>query len=144
MTSQSENDATLVISYLILRKAIGYLGMALPFVLAFGGMLLDGPGIESSISSYYYTGMRDVFVGTLCAVGVFLFSYKGPDPEDDLAGNLACFAAVGVALFPTTPTNPTGVEQLIGGLHFASAAGFFGILAYFSLALFTRTDTTKW
>jgi hypothetical protein len=28
-------------------------------------MILEGPGILRSISAYYYTGMRDVFVGIL-------------------------------------------------------------------------------
>lgn len=72
----------LVISYLVLRKAIGYLGIALPFILVFGNMLLNKPGIQSSISSYYYTPMRDVFVGTMCAIAVFMMSYKGYERKD--------------------------------------------------------------
>lgn len=50
------SESTLVLSYLGLRKAVGILGTALPFVLAFGKILLEGPGIQSSISSYYHTG----------------------------------------------------------------------------------------
>src|SRR5256885_117492 len=68
MAQQSgPQNSILVISYLGLRKAIGILGVALPFVLAFGQVLLHAlgiqsslhtPVIESSISSYYYTDMR--------------------------------------------------------------------------------------
>ena len=137
-------DDSLVLSYLGLRKAIGVLGLALPFVLAVGGMLLDGPGIQASISNYYYTGMRNVFVGTLCAIGVFLLSYRGYERTDDIAGDIACVLSVGVAFFPTTPAGtPSDAQRLIGRLHLASAAGFFLTLSYFSLILFTKTDPTK-
>lgn len=42
-----------------------------------------------------YTGMRDVFVGALCAIAVFLRSYRGYDRRDHIAGNLACVFAAG-------------------------------------------------
>lgn len=139
----SRADDSLVLSYLGLRKAVGVLGIALPFVLAFGTMLLDGPGLQASISHYYYTGMRNVFVGTLCAIAVFMMSYRY-DSEDDIAGDIACVLSVGVALFPTTPSGtPSDMQQLIGRLHLACAAGFFLTLSYFSLVLFTRTNPTK-
>jgi hypothetical protein len=134
------SGVSLVISYLDLRKAIGIIGTALPFVLAIGKVLLGSPGIQSSISAYYYTAMRDVFVGSLCAIAVFLFSYKGYDRRDDRAGNIAGLAALGVALFPTTPSNFTPQTQLLGTLHLISAAVFFLTLAYFSLVLFKKTS----
>lgn len=136
--------SSLVISYVILRKAVGYLGIALPFVLAFGAMLLDKPGIQSSISSYYHTGMRDVFVGALWAIGTFMMSYRGYERKDDLAGDLTCVFAIGVALFPTTSdSDPTSRGRLIGHVHLLFSALFFLTLAYFSLCLFTKTDKTK-
>ena len=60
-----------VIAYKKLRKAIGVLGTALPFVLAAGGYFFFSTGIQSSLSAYYHTDMGDVFVGTLWAIGVF-------------------------------------------------------------------------
>lgn len=144
MANQTTDESTLVISYLVLRKAVGYLGIALPFVIALGKMILEGPGILRSISAYYHTGMRDVFVGILCAIGVFLMSYKGYERKDDLAGDLACIFALGVAFFPTTPQiDPSQQARIVGGLHLFFAASFFLTLAYFSLALFTKTDPTK-
>jgi len=135
---------SLVISYLVLRQAIGYLGIALPFVLAIGGMLVDGQGLQRSMSSYYHTPMRDIFVGTLCAIGVFMLSYRGYERKDDIAGNLACLFAVGVALFPVAPPcHPTALERLIEIVHLIFAGAFFLTMAYFSLALFTKTDSTK-
>jgi len=67
----------LTYSYLALRKAVGWIGMLLPFVLMCGVSLIFKSDIKlQNISMYYYTGMRDVFVGALCAIGLFLFFYK--------------------------------------------------------------------
>jgi hypothetical protein len=144
VTQQTGSEDTLVLSYLGLRKAIGIIGIALPFALAFGKVLLDGPGIQSSMSGYYYTAMRDVFVGSLCAIAVFLMSYRGYERKDDIAGNLACAFAIGVALFPTTPDmDPTARDKVIGAMHLLFAAAFFSTLAYFSLALFRKTGPDK-
>src|SRR2546422_1314512 len=115
MNRPSGSNGSLVLSYLGLRKAVGIIGTALPFVLALGKILLEGPGIQSSISSYYHTGMRDVFVGSLCAIAVFLISYHGYEQKDDIAGDLACVFALGVALFPTTPEiNVTPRDKFVG------------------------------
>jgi hypothetical protein len=128
-------------SYLFLRRAIGFLGIALPFVLIFGKLLLDGGGLLNSISGYYYSDMRDVYVGTMCAIGVFLLSYRGYGRVDDIAGNVAAVAAVGVALFPTTPAgNVSRTDEIIGMVHIGFAAVFFLTLAFFCLALFTKSD----
>jgi protein-S-isoprenylcysteine O-methyltransferase Ste14 len=144
MNQQSGPQDSLVLSYLGLRKAVGIIGSALPFVLAFGKILLQGPGIQGSISGYYYTDMRNVFVGSLCAIGVFLMSCRGYDRKDEIAGYLSCFFAIGVAFFPTTPDmSATSRDRLIGTLHLSFAALFFLTLAYFSLKLFTKTDPNK-
>ncbi len=141
-------------SYLTLRKGIGFLGLALPFILGFGGMLLSEPGLRSSISAYYHTGLGDVFVGTICVIGIFLFAYKGYEPKDDRAGDFASFCAIGLALFYTFPDmgdpsrgigltlSPATADILekIAAAHFVFAAGFFLTLAYFSICLFTKSD----
>lgn len=142
--SEQTSANWLVISYLGLRKAVGAIGIALPFVLAFGKILLDGPGIEPSVSNYYYTGMRDVFVGAMCATAVFLLSYRGYERADDIAGDLAGICALGTALFPTTPdVDVTPQYTWVGVLHLSFAAGFFLVLAFFCLVLFRKTDPTK-
>ena len=138
---ENEKSSSLVFSYLTLRKTIGLLGITFPFVLSFGALLFFHTGIQSSLSSYYHTGMRDVFVGTLCVIGFFLLSYKGYDRSDNFAGGLGCFFAVGVALFPTTSDAAiTSSARLIGYVHLTFALLFFLTLIYFSLFLFTKTD----
>lgn len=158
MAQQSgPENSILVISYLGLRKAIGILGVALPFVLPFGQILLHAlgiqsslhsPVIENSVSYYYHTDLRNIFVGSMCAIGVFLMSYRGYDRRDAIAGRFAFVCAIGVALFPTTPLPPalplaTPDQKLIGGVHLTFAALLFLTLAYVSLMLFTETDPNK-
>jgi len=134
----------LVLSYLELRKAVGIIGVALPFALVIGKWLLQGPGLQDSLSSYYYTDMRNVFVGSLCAIGVFLLSTRGYDKCDAIAGSLACVFAVGVALFPTTDTSGVTHEPMwIGRLHLTFAALLFLTLAYFCLFQFVKTSTVE-
>ncbi len=126
-----------IYSYLSLRKAVGWLGILLPLVLSLGAIMIFGENsIRHNISVYYYSRMRDVFVGTLCAIALFLFFYKGYDKWDNRAANLAGLFALGIALFPTVPEGKYNISATI---HFISAAGFFTILALMSLYFFTRT-----
>ncbi|MCW2718877.1 MAG: hypothetical protein JWR81_2699 [Pseudonocardia sp.] len=140
--SLASEAGTLVLSYLGLRKAVGIIGITLPFVLLVGKLLVDGAGLPGSISAYYYTGMRNVLVGALFAIAVFLISYRY-GPQDNRAGTLAGVMAIGVALFPTSPANPTAQQQTIGIVHLVCAGVFFLTLAYFSYFLFTRTDPAR-
>jgi hypothetical protein len=134
----------LVFSYLTLRKVIGILGIALPFVVSLGAIIFFKTEIQSSISSYYHTGMRDYFVGTLFVIGFFLLAYRGYERTDDIAGDIAWLSAVGIALFPTTAIgSTTSWARLIGNFHLAFSAVFFLTLAYFSLFLFTKTNPNK-
>lgn len=141
MSQPSGGDDSLVLSYLGIRKAVGIIGIALPFVVALGALVVSGLGLQSSVSAYYYTVMRDVFVGSMCAIAVFLMSYRGYDSRDRIAGNLACAFALGVALFPTTPeSGATPTDLVFGWLHVVCAAFFLLVLAYFSLRLFRLSE----
>lgn len=130
----------LVLSYLELRQAIGVIGCSLPFVLALGKWFTQAPGLQSSISCYYYTDMRNILVGSLCAIGVFLLSIRGYDRRDQIAGALASIFAIGTALFPENLcTSSSPPHKFIGELHLTFAALLFITFSYLSLALFTET-----
>ncbi len=62
--------------------------------------------VQDSISSYYYTDMRNLFVGILVAVGVFLHAYKGHEKIDNILASLAALCALLVAFVPTSASNP--------------------------------------
>lgn len=138
MTTASPEQSH-VRSHLYFRTFIGVLGIAFPFVLLFGRMLFEGWGILDSISDYYYSvAMRNVFVAGLVALAILLICYHYA-PVDDLASTAAGICAIGVALFPTAPAiGATPRQSGVGGLHYAFAATFFVILAYFALFLFTK------
>jgi len=134
----------IVLSYLDLRKAVGFVAIGLPFVLAIGWWLFDGHVLESSISSYYYTGMRNLFVGSLCAISMFMLGCRGYDWQDEVAGMFSALCALGVAFFPTTPASgATQYQKDIGIAHYAFAALLFLTLAYFCLKLFKMTAADR-
>ncbi len=125
-------------SYLALRKTVGWIGILLPFVLVLGHVtVFGGKAPLRNISVYYYTGMRDIFVGAICAIALFLFFYKGYDRWDNIAGNFAGVFALGIAFFPTVKEGP---NDWVATVHYYSAACFFITLALFSLFLFTRGE----
>ena len=136
---------TLVHSYLFLRRAVGVLGLALPAVLIIGKTLLQGGPPLDSISDYVYSDMRGVLIGTMAAIGVFLFSYRGYGLIDEITADVAAVGAIAVALFPTTPlvSHPSGAEQAVGTVHLIGASLFFAALIIFCLFLFTRSDSAN-
>jgi hypothetical protein len=101
---RSTDKNQLVIDYLFLRKTVGWIGTLLPVVLIAGNVIFYTTDLPDSMSSYYYTHMRNVFVGALCALGVFLMAYAGYDEWDRWITNIAGFGAIGVALCATKPT----------------------------------------
>jgi len=95
--------------------------------------------VQSSISAYYYTVMGDVFVGSLCAQGVFLITYRYRRLDSMLA-TAAGVLVIAVALLPTAPDDPTPQQSAIGAVHLVCATVYYLALAYFSFFVFTRTD----
>ncbi|WP_258104783.1 DUF998 domain-containing protein [Marinoscillum sp. MHG1-6] len=118
-----------------------------PVVLVFGSILKGGCAeIQNAISSYYYTNMRDLFVGWICLVSMLLMSYKGYGRIDQVLSITAGVFALGVAFFPTSIRPPftacvsEGINQGVRGvIHLVSAAGFLITLAYLSYFQFTKS-----
>lgn len=142
MPEASKPKNPVVLSYLALRKAVGYVAVGLPFALAITWWFVHGHHrLQSSISAYYYTGMRNLFVGSLCAISMFMLCCRGYDLQDEIAGIFSAFCALCVAFLPTTPEyNPTEIQGEIGDAHYVFAALLFLTLAYFCLALFTKSS----
>jgi len=138
----------LIISYLTLRRLVGVLGMALPVIVVGGGFLQSSAIVQGSISGYYYTNMRDCFVGILCGVGLFLISYKGYDRIDDLIGTISGICAFGLAAFPTGTFSGHAVsvgmflidDSVSEHIHLTFGALFFLSLSFNSIFLFTRHE----
>jgi hypothetical protein len=87
--------------------------------------------------------VREVFVGGLWAIGIFLVVYKFLDFSwESLLSTVAGAAAVTVAIFPTerpgdgVPLNPFQVklgEGVVSGIHYGAAATFIGLLVPITL-----------
>jgi hypothetical protein len=133
-------------SYLLMRAVIGFIGIGLPVALLLGdGLFLAGEMPRGSLSAYYHTGMRDVFVGSLCTVAVFLITYMVFHYNwDNVLSILAGIAALGVAVFPTggnsplTPLQDRVGETAVSRIHFLSAAVFILTLAAISFLFGVR------
>lgn len=128
-------EQSLLISALALRRAIGVIGIALPIIIPIGAWKW-----LASLSAYYHTNMRDVFVGALCAAAIFLLCYRGYEVKDRNFAMAAGVGAIGTALLPTAlSAKPAGWEQFASSLHWTFAAIFLASLTYIALGLFTKT-----
>ncbi|WP_435741407.1 hypothetical protein [Nocardioides sp. SYSU DS0663] len=130
-------------SYLLIRTVVGLVGICLPIAL----LLLDAAFLREpitargSLSAYYHSGARDLFVGTLCVTGVLLMTYLSGrrDTWDHWLSSVAGVAALGVALLPTARPDDVGVaatplqlrlgEDVVSAAHFVCAAVFVLSLA---------------
>lgn len=117
----------LLISYVTLRRIVGVIGILLAFVLRIG-IIVGNHKVPYSVSSYYYSPMRNVLVASLCILGMFLIAYKGHDNIETGITNIAGVAAIGVAFFPTS--DPSFRPAWVSDLH-----PFFAAIALISLAL---------
>ena len=130
--------------YLAFRRTVGWIGILLPVVLALGNALVfhEYPLLHS-ISRYYFSGMRDVFVGCMGAMALFLFFSSGLDRWENLMGKLAGCCAAGVAIFSVAPLGePWDTSATI---HYICAFGLFIILGLDLLLLISRNwgDTSE-
>lgn len=137
-------------SYLKLRRAIGYCGILLPFILVFTSLInRNGCGVLPSISDYYHTSVGVIFTGMLIAIAIFLW-YNSGDRGEKMICKFASVLALLIALAPTPlkkefvineQTNfkyslfsscyipKTETLELVGKIHFSSATLFFIILS---------------
>lgn len=140
-----------------LRKLIGVLGMALPFILIIITFLFfDLAKPIESISHYYYTRAGTVFTVILSIIAIFLIVYSGKAPKDFYISTLAGVFALFVVFFPTGNLSAECCDTLtaysvtfIKGnasagfretFHLVSAALFLLLLAYMAFFLFTKSN----
>jgi hypothetical protein len=109
---------------------------------------------QTSISAYYYTPVRAIFVGCLIAVGLSLIVYKGRSTWEDTFLNFAGMLAPVVAVAPITdvggcwsvPPSPLPVKEdgsladwvltnIDNNFHALLIAGFIGLGVAFVTAM---------
>jgi uncharacterized membrane protein (UPF0136 family) len=154
LTDRTKPKVTYRVTILWNRLIIGILGILLPLIFIIGEayFLRGGVHVRGSISAYYHSSMRDIFVAGLCVIGFFLATYLSGEGRtwDFRLSLVAGLAVLGVVFFPTTrphllpeaprcgaipmPDGCSAVQQqfgetLIAGIHFAFAAIFILSLA---------------
>lgn len=153
MSPATTANSDYVVSYLTLRQMIGWAGLLLPAAVRFGAWYFEGIWTTDSISAYYYTGMRDLFVSTLVVGGALIACYRTPAWYDNLAATLAGVAAAGIGLFPMAqvyapeilrkyPRMADAISQCYSGhglvgVHYIFVATFFALTSYLVLYSFS-------
>lgn len=139
--SSDPASAPYIRSYVFMRRVIGRLALLLPPLIVLGEPLVfdDRPFPLGSLSAYYYSGFRELFVGLLCAIGVFLIIYKLSErTREARVSTYAGAAVIVVALFPTgkpgTKVATTPLQDLLGEewverIHFGAAGIFIFLLS---------------
>ena len=123
-----DNDC--IASYLTLRRMIGWAGLLMPLAVRGGGLLIDGIRTTDSLSAYYYTSMRDVFVSITVLTGALLACYRTTRPLDNIVATIAGLAAMGAALFPMEPTYAAELLARYPALGTEAHYSNHGILGY--------------
>lgn len=137
MSSSTPLRDHFTLTYFSLRLGIALLGALLPAALLAAALFLEGGDLRGSMSAYYHSPMRDVFVGSLVAIGACLYLYKGFSEAENRALNAAGLLVVGVAYLPTSEEG--GPRDLVSTLHGVFAVVFFLCIAY--VCLFRAADT---
>lgn len=124
-----------------LRATIGWLGMLLPWIV----VALIGY-FPQSISATWYTNACTVFMIILGSASFLLISYRGYDRKDDILLTCSGLAGLGICLFPCSITHEHErvgtflIDNHVSNiLHMGFAIMFFGLLAYNTIFLFTKS-----
>lgn len=118
-----------------LRLGVGGIGASLPVTLIIWNLIAgDKTIIPVSMSGSYYTSARNLFVGSLCALGVFLILYQHTLLQNVCTWCAGAFALL-VAFAPTAPAPPATEPQWINYLHHAAAGLLILTLGAFCFVL---------
>ncbi|HVK21477.1 MAG TPA: hypothetical protein VM677_08985 [Actinokineospora sp.] len=121
-------------TYLALRFA-----MVLLVAMLFGSIIVQyfaySPDcFQHSISAYYFTAARGVFVGSLCAIGVCLIIHRGSTDAENVLLDYSGFMALVVAFVPTTIDRTCAVSNAPSDDELAEAVQN-NVLALFGIAI---------
>lgn len=139
---------TITIATKRLRVMIGLLGMSLAWLVCL--ITLSMP--QSISITYYNIYAVGTFMLVLGSASILLICYKGYTKIDDIINTIAGILGLMICLFPMEykvdgEFIKTGVLHLSSNIshiiHCCSAIGFFGLLAFNSVFLFTKSEGVK-
>jgi hypothetical protein len=129
-----------------LRRIIGMfciLASAIPLL----GYFLFGISLQGSLSDYYYTDLKGIYIGYFFAIGICLCLYDGYAVQDKVFGLAAGLCAMVLAILPPgggrghSGADSVEYGSILVGIHSAMFVLFFMIMAFFSIYLFSRSIT---
>lgn len=169
---EGDDASRYAVSYRAIRMWVGRLGLLLPTSLFLidwwvlrGGILFRG-----SLSAYYHSGARDIFVGVLAITGFMMIVYMAGQRSTPFTrfewrlSTLTGAAALFVAAIPTkrpgapspacgpeadpVPLGCTRVQQLLGEsvagvLHFIATGIFIASLAGICFLVFAKRERDR-
>ncbi|WP_288129694.1 DUF998 domain-containing protein [Microbulbifer sp.] len=122
---------------------VGFIALSLASLT---DLLTPGVSISSISLSYHLTdNARNVFVGSLCVISAFLWSYNGYSLFQAVLSKVAAVAVAAVAFFPCDCFTGRVVDgaateaTVTGAVHTAAAISMFIILAIFCWLFYLRT-----
>ena len=149
------------VGYVKLRTGMGVLAIVFPFIFLLSSLLLGRTCMQASISDYYATREleRNLFVGILICIGVFLWLYEGYGFWENRILDVAGVLVALVALVPVTASSFSigslviPVRGMIGGFSF-SVHGFCAVTFFICIIVVStvfsqttlkgRPDRKKW
>ena len=103
-------------------KTYRYLRLALAglVVLLFSSLIIEWQAVgracvQTTISAYWHTPVRGVFVGVLVTMGICLIVLKGNNKAEDVLLNLAGILAPGVAFIPAAQSGTCSSAPTVAG-----------------------------
>ncbi|MBY6189241.1 DUF998 domain-containing protein [Microbulbifer agarilyticus] len=121
---------------------VGFIALSLASLT---DLLTPGVSISSISLSYHLSDTaRNVFVGALCVISAFLFSYNGYSLFQAVLSKVAAVAVAVVAFFPCDCFAGRGVEgaaaesTMVGVVHTTAAISMFVMLAIFCWLFYLR------
>jgi len=156
----SNSNQQLLVSYHKLQQTVGWIALLMPIVVRLLAYAFNRIFTTNSISAYYYTSQRDLFVGALVVGGLLLAFFRTDDHKDRWIAFIAGLAAIGIALFPmdiaagvlVSPdtANPESEAKLVQalksgphgplGYHFLFVGVFF-LLTFYLVTFRFRSNT---
>ena len=136
---------------------VGIIGAVVLLAASIGIEIAKAGCVQTSISAYYYTPARSIFVGAMFVVGLALIVYKGRSQWEDIWLNLAGMLSPVVAVAPTsdigtcrsvapllTETLPAWVVPSIDNNLWALwIAGVAGLVVAVAVWLMDRNDPKR-
>jgi hypothetical protein len=117
----------------VIPKTIGWVATLLPISLIAGNAIFETTVLPDSLSGYYYSPLKSVFVASFSVLGVLLIAYKGIDVLDQVVTTIAGAAFMGAGFFPTAPAtaqHPSQGSLVLHAIHNVCIITAFAAMAW--------------